>query len=454
MKPPEFTFPSLAIDLYELTMAQVYFNCKKDTRASFEVFIRSSKRPFYVICGIDEVVEFIKNFKFQPEDISYLRKTKLFSRQFLGYLKNFKFTGEVWGVEEPEIIFPNEPILRISAPLIEAQILESGVLNIINLATTLATKSARVVLSAGGRGVYDFSLRRTQGLYASLAAAKYSYIAGARGTSNVLAGKLYNIPVVGTMAHSFVMSFPSEKISFSAFAENYPENSIFLIDTYNVKKGLKNALEVGKVLKEKGITFKGIRLDSGNLKKDAKYAREVMDREGFKKSLILASGNLDEYKIAYLLKDNSCFDAFGVGTKMGTSSDLPFTDVIYKLVEIKEKGSKNIPVMKLSKDKLTLPFKKNVFRRYRSGLMSKDYLGIFDENLAGKKLIRPLLLQGRKLYAERTIEDMRKLFSRKIKTLPPYLRYLYPQKKYPVHISKKLLSLTTNLEKHLQGKYD
>ena len=314
-------------------MAQVYFKQKQDSLAVFDLFIRSQNRPFYIACGIDDALSALEDFTFHKEDIDYLRSLGLFEEEFISYLKNFKFNGDVWALDEPEIVFSAEPIIRVKANIIEAQIIESILLNKINLAVTLATKSARVVMAAKGKAVYDFSLRRTQGLEASLAAAKYSYISGAEGTSNVYAGFMYKIPVAGTMAHSFVMSFEREAESFLAFSKQYPAKSILLIDTYNVNEGIQNAIKISRYLRKLGCTLLGIRLDSGDLINDAKKVRALLDKDGLIDTCIFASGNLDEYKIDELIKKNAPIDAFGVGTNMGCSADLPFTDVIYKLVE-------------------------------------------------------------------------------------------------------------------------
>ncbi|MCM8773502.1 MAG: nicotinate phosphoribosyltransferase, partial [Candidatus Omnitrophica bacterium] len=365
-------------------------------------------------------------------------------------LKEFKFKGEIWGVEEPEIIYPLESILTVTGNLIEAQIIESLLLNKLNLALTLATKSARIVLSAKGRGIYDFSLRRTQGIEASLACAKYSYIAGAKGTSNLLAGYLYNIPVVGTMAHSFVMSFEREIESFLAFAKQFPTKSILLIDTYNTEQGIEKAIRIAKTLQKEGFTLLGVRLDSGDLAKDSNYVRAVLDRNGLIDTLILVSGNLDEYKINKLVEEKKPIDMFGVGTHMGCSSDQPFTDVIYKLVEIKEKNKQFIPTMKLSEGKITLPGRKQIFRIFnRDGLMEKDYIGLREEKLEGKKLLKMLMKNGHPLYRRKTIEEKRKLLLEKMKKLPEKFKNIDIKENYPVHLSKKLISLTEEIKHNI-----
>ncbi len=441
------------VDLYELTMAQVYFNCKPRAIASFDLFIRSDTRPFYVVCGIDDVLAQIENFRFSEEDIEYLKNLTLFEERFLRYLQDFRFQGEVWGVKEPAIVFAGEPILRVTANLIEAQIIESFLLNRINLAVTLATKAARVVLSARGRGVYDFSLRRTQGTDAALACAKYSYIVGAKGTSNLLAGSLYKIPVVGTMAHSFVMSFKREIDSFLAFANHFPAKSILLVDTYDVKKGIEASIKVAKFLKRKGFSLLGIRLDSGDLISDAKYARAALDREGLIDTIIFASGNLDEYKIKQLIEAKTPIDAYGVGTNMGCSSDHPFTDVVYKLVEIKERGEDFVPVMKLSEAKTTLPFRKQVFRVFDKGkVMRRDYIGLHNEKIEGQRLLMKLMSKGKRIYQEEGVEEKRRIFLRKLKSLPPSLKKVEVDGRYPVKVSKRLSFLVGELKSQLKQR--
>jgi len=448
---------NLVVDLYQLTMGQVYFKYKRNTQATFDLFIRSPRRTFYVACGIDEALQALENLKFTQADIDYLKSLGMFDDAFLKYLEGFRFKGTVWAVSEPEIIFASEPILRVTANIIEAQIVESILLNKINLATTLATKAARVVLSAKGKGVYDFSLRRTQGIEGALACAKYSYMVGVKGTSFCLAGKIYKIPVVGTMAHSYVMSFDREVESFLNFAKEFPAKTVLLIDTYDVKRGALSAIRVAKFLKRRGIDLVGIRLDSGDLGKDARYLRELLDKEGFIDVIIFASGNLDEYKIKKLVEEKSPIDAFGVGTNMGCSSDLPFTDVIYKLVEIKERGADFIPTMKLSEGKTTYPGRKQVFREFdKEGKMVSDWLGLDKENLKGNKLLRKVMEKGKRLYQERNLEEKKKIFLQKLSSFPSYLKDIDSSDIYPVKITKKLHKLTTSLteqiRKRIEGK--
>lgn len=444
---------NLAIDLYELTMAQVYFKYKPETQATFDLFIRSPKRPFYVACGIDEALSYLENFRFSKNEIEYLKSLSMFDDEFIAYLKRFRFKGTVWAVEEPEIVFAQEPIMRVTAPLIEAQLAESYLLNKINCATTLATKAARVIMAAQGKSVFDFSLRRTQGIDASCACAKYSYMVGASGTSNVLAGSLYKIPVVGTMAHSFVMTFEREIESFLYFSYQFPFKTILLVDTYAVKKGIDSAIRVAHYLKRKGIEIIGIRLDSGNLLKDGHNARLSLDKEGFIDTTLIASGDLDEYKIRDLLARKAPFDAFGVGTHLGCSSDRPYTDVIYKLVEVKNRGQNFIPTMKLSEGKTTYPGRKQIIRSFdNEGFMEKDVLALDKEKVHGKKILKKVMENGKRLCREKTLEEKRKLFFSKSMLLPSYLKELDSKKYYPVDISQGLFNLAKTLGEEIRKR--
>ncbi len=434
----------LFADFYELTMAQCYFLKASKKLATFEVFIREKRknRGFYVAAGINETIKRIQEFKFTEGDLKYLKSLKIFEEEFLEYLKEFKFEGDIWSVDEGQIVFPQEPILRITAPLIQAQILESLVLNTINLYTTLASKAIRVILAAKNKAIIDFSLRRTQGLSAGLASAYTSFICGAKATSNVLAGFLYKIPVAGTMAHSFVMSFGSEFESFLTFAQKYPEKSILLIDTYGIDSGIKNAIKIAQVLKKQKKKLAGVRIDSGDLVFQAKSIRKILDSRGLKDTKIILSGNLDEYRIKEILDKKTPVDGFGVGTLMGTSADLPYTNVIYKLTEIKDENSKEfLPLMKLSKDKSTYPGRKQIFRIYEEDEMKKDILGLEDEEIKGQRLLKMRVKKGKLIKKLSDVEKVRDFVERNIEKLPDYVKELNVRKFYPVVISKGVKNL-------------
>jgi len=444
----------LLLDLYELTMAQSYFEARRNISATFDLFARTlpENRLFFVACGLEDVLRFLEDLRFDSESLDFLESKRLFSKEFLNYLSKFKFSGSVYALREGEIFFPNEPILRVTAPIIEAQIIESFLLNTINLQTTIATKATRVVLAAKDRGVYDFSLRRTQGADAGIKAARCSYIAGCRGTSNVLAGKIYGIPIVGTMAHSFVMSFENELESFLSFAKSFPENSILLIDTYDNLKGLRNAITVAKELEQKGKRLKAIRLDSGDLVKISKRVRKILDENRLNYVKIFASGNLDEYKIEDLLKEKALIDNFGVGTNMGVSTDLPYTDVIYKISEISNKGE-FLPTMKLSKGKLTYPGRKQVYRiRDKNGFLKEDILGLEEENLEGEPLLICVMREGKIAYPLPKLDEIQRYLRKNLEKIPLRFKELRRKSIYPVKISPGLKKLTLNLKKNLKSR--
>jgi nicotinate phosphoribosyltransferase len=444
----------LLIDLYELMMAQVYFRYKPEYRGTFELSIRSKSRPFYVAYGIKESLRTIRDLRFSKEDVDYLRTLDLFCPDFLKYLKNFSFRGDVWAVEEPEILFAEEPIVRVTGTLMEAQIFESILLNIINLHTTLTTKALRIVLSAAGRSVYDFSLRRAQGEDAGIAASACSYVAGCAGTANVLAGMKYGIPVAGTMAHSFIQSFPDEIASFRAFVEMFPDKAILLIDTYNTAKGLEHAITVAKELQKSRHSLKGVRIDSGDLVQEARAARAELDMNGFVDTQVIVSGNLDEYAIQELTLAHAPVDGFGVGTHMGTSSDMPYCDVIYKLVEMETPWGAVKPIMKLSPGKVTMPHRKQVYRKVQKGMVYEDIICREGEKCGGKPLLQQVITAGELMTdVSDNLQQDRAALAGKVAQLPRFFKDMstfrtttslsgVSHTEYPVHVSPVLQKTT------------
>lgn len=442
----------LRVDLYQLTMGQCYFFDRRGQWATFEVFIRQKRknRPFYIACGIERVLETVKDFGFSKKDIDYLESLGMFRREFLEYLKKFKFSGYVWAVEEGEIVFPEEPFLRVVASIIEAQIIESAVLNTINLYTTLATKAARVVLSSGGKKVYDFSLRRTQGIEASLACAYCSYLCGAEATSNVLAGMLYGVPVVGTMAHSFVQSFSHEYDAFLSFARHFPKSSALLVDTYDIPGGLRHTAKIARVLEKEGYSLLGIRIDSGNLIQEAGKARRFLDKKGLKNVKIILSGNLDEYKISEIISKKAPVDGFGVGTLMGTSADMPYTDVIYKLTEITNRNGEFIPIMKLSSKKLVFPGRKQVYRIHSGGSrLKRDIVGLEEEKVSSCSLLSLKMEKGQIVAERSSLETLKKKVSGNLRRLPAYIKKPETQRFYPVQFSRGVKKVFTRIKKDI-----
>lgn len=361
---------TLLTDLYQLTMGQGYFReGRHEQETAFDIFFRPNSLITYsVAAGIEQAAEYLENLHFDEEDIAYLRSLGIFTEEFLSYLKDLRFTGDVIAVKEGEIVFPYEPILTVKAPVIQAQLVETALLTFVNHQTLIASKSAKICAAAGG-GVMEFGLRRAQGADAGIYGARAAMIGGCVGTSNVYAGKEFGVPVSGTMAHSWVMNFPTELDAFRAYAECFPTGCLLLVDTYDtLKSGVPNAIKVFGELRAKGYEPKGIRLDSGDLAYLSKEARKMLDKAGFDQTIICASGDLDENSIRSLKEQGAKIDTWGVGTKLITSADMPALGGVYKLAAVFENG-KEIPKIKLSDttEKITNPGLKDVFRIYDNG---------------------------------------------------------------------------------------
>jgi len=443
---------SVLTDLYELTMCAGYFDNKRNELATFDLFIRKlpPNRSYFVFAGLEHVLLFLKDMRFNQEQINYLRKQG-FKEDFLNYLRDFRFRGEVWSVPEGTIVFPNESLIRVTGPIIEAQLIESFLLNTVNVQTMIATKASRVASAARGRPVIEFGLRRTHGSDAGMKAARCSYIAGCSGTSNVLAGMKYGIPTFGTMAHSFVMFFNKEIEAFRAFVKTFPKTSTLLIDTYDDIKGAENAAIIAKELEKKGFRLSGVRLDSGDLVEISKKVRALLDEKGLNYVKIFASGDLDEYKIEDLLRKGARIDAFGVGTRMSTSEDRPYVDVIYKLCEKMDKTDKFVPAMKLSKGKITLPGRKQVFRiEDRRGNFVKDVIALDNEKVEGKPLLVKVIEKGEIVYDLPTLKAIRERALENLSKLPEKYKGLKTTLPYPVELSPGLKKMINELTKELK----
>ncbi len=381
---------TLLTDLYELTMMNGYFlEGKKDEIVVFDVFFRQHRFITYSVCaGLEQVIDYVLNLKFEDEDIAYLRSLNIFDEKFLDYLKDFRFTGDLFAVPEGTIVFPGEPILIIRSNIIEAQLIETAILNIINHQTLIATKAAKVSYSAKGDSVMEFGLRRAQGPDAGIYGARASIIGGCNSTSNVLAGQLFGLKLSGTHAHSWVMNFDSELEAFRAYAKNYPNGVILLVDTYDtLKSGVPNAITVFKECEEKGIKPIGIRLDSGDLAYLSKQARKMLDDAGFNYVKICASGDLDEHSIETLKNQGAKIDIWGVGTKLITSEDMPSLGGVYKLSAVYD-GDKIIPKIKLSNNsiKITNPGFKTVYRIYdEENMAAADLIALRGEVIDTEK---------------------------------------------------------------------
>jgi len=443
---------SMLTDLYELTMCASYFDHEKFEPATFDLFIRRlpPNRSYFLFAGLEQVLLFLEKMRFTDEHIEYLRGLG-FKEDFLDYLRNFRFSGDVWAIPEGTVVFPNEPLIRVTAPIIEAQLIETFLLNTINLQTTIATKAARVVYAAKGRTVIEFGLRREHGVDAGMKVARASYIAGCSGTSNVLAGMVYGIPVFGTMAHSFVMFFSNELESFRAFARTFPDKTTLLIDTFDNVKGAENAIKVAKELEKQGFKLRGVRIDSGDLVAISRQVRRMLDENGLGYVQIFASGDLDEYRIEELLNRGAKIDAFGVGTKMGTSADRPYVDIIYKLCERANEKGEFVPIMKLSEGKATLPGRKQVFRfTDKKGNFEKDIIALEGEEVGGEPLLVKVMEKGKIVHDMPSLEEIRKRALDNLARLPEKYKRLRGAAKYPVRLSPKLRKLIRELSEKLR----
>jgi len=442
---------SMFTDFYELTMCASYFDNNKIEPATFDLFIRRlpENRSYLLFAGLEQVLLFLKSVKFNEEHLAYL-KEQGFAQEFLDYLRNFKFTGDAWAVPEGTVAFPCELLIRVTAPIIEAQLVETFLLNTVNLQTMIATKASRVVHAAKGKAVIEFGLRREHGIDAGMKVARCSYIAGCQGTSNVLAGLSYGIPVFGTMAHSFVMSYEMEIDAFRAFAKTFPKKSTLLIDTYADIAGAEKAATVAKELEKTGYKLEGVRLDSGDLAEISKKVRKLLDKKNLRYVRIFASGDLDEFKIAELLKNGAKIDAFGVGTKMGTSADKPYVDVIYKLCETTSANGGFSPIMKLSEGKVTLPGRKQVFRFYdKNGNFAKDIIALADEKVNGDPLLTKVMEKGEVIYDLPSLDEIRATAADNLSKLPEKYKKLTNAPTYPVELSQDLEKLVRKLKKKL-----
>ncbi len=433
----------LFTDLYELTMAAAYYQKKIVGHATFSLFVReSAARNFFVAAGLETVLNELACFGFSEREIAYLKTTGLFSDSFLSFLKTLRFKGSVFAMPEGSIFFPEEPVLEVTAPIIEAQIVETFLLNTIGSQSLFASKGARCMHAAGGRPVVDFSLRRTQGQDAGLNVARSAYIAGFAGTSNLLAGQRYGIPVSGTMAHSYISAFEREIDAFRAYAAIFPEDSVFLIDTYDTIEGARQAVRVGLEMRKKGHSLKGIRLDSGDMIDLSCRVRKILDNAGLSDVKIYASNGFDEFTIHELLENGARIDAFGVGTKMGTSADAPYLDVVYKLVKMNDRL-----VRKLSPGKKTLAGVKQVFRKVDArGHFIEDVIGLRDETIEGATpLLSAVMRQGEPVGIHPNLRDIQASFKSNFRALPNKYKSIHKRCRYPVKLSEQLVLAQKNI---------
>lgn len=463
------------IDFYELTMAYSDLkNGKSNEKCYFDVFFRKNldNGGYNIACGLDEIIEYIENLKFDLKDIDYLRSLNTFDEEFLDYLKNFSFKGDIYGVPDGTVIFPNEPCITVCANAMEAQIIETDLLNRFNHGSLIATKTRRIVNEAKGRGIMEFGARRAQGSEAATVGAKYAYIAGCIGTSCYETGKRYGIPLLGTMAHSHVLKYENEYDAFTAYAKAFPENSVFLVDTNNtLKSGVPNAIRVAKdYLMPNGYRLKGIRLDSGDLAYLSKKAREMLDDAGLNDAKICVSNALDERLIKDLLTQGAPIDSFGVGENLITSKSCPVFGGVYKLAAICENGE-IVPKMKISENagKMTNPGYKKVYRFYdnKTGYALGDLIALYDEeipkdsytlidekeewkqtkikNYTVRELQVPIFKNGKLVYNQPTIKERKEICNKEMKTIYPEIERINNPHTYYVDLSEKLMALKKDM---------
>lgn len=443
---------ALLTDLYELTMAASYFEHGMMEPACFSLFVRNypPHRSYFVSAGLADVLDYLEGLSFTPDDLAYLEGTGLFKKNFLSYLEAFKFTGNVCAIPEGRLFFVNEPIFEVTAPMIEAQIIETFVINAINFQSMIATKASRSFHVAQGRPLVDFALRRTQAADAGMKVARASFIGGFIGTSNVLAGKQYGIPVYGTMAHSFISSFKKEINAFRAYVRTFPENAVLLLDTYDTLSGAQNAARVGREMARRGETLRGVRLDSGDMAKLSIEVRKTLEEAGLSNTKIFASGAFDEYKIQRVLSKGAEIDSFGVGTKMGVSADAPYLDMAYKLVKYQGR-----PVLKLSPGKLTLTSDKQLFRFIGPDVrLEKDTIGTRDEDFEGAEpLLKQVMDKGKPISPSPFVSEIQKTFIEEFQRLGDKYKSIEGVKAdYPVNISPRLKKLQEETIQRIKRK--
>lgn len=439
----------LLTDLYELAMAAGYIEAGFEARATFELFVRNlpRRRNYLVAAGLEQALDFLENVRFAEDEIVYLRRHPTFQHigpRFFDYLAQFRFRGDVWAVPEGTLFFPGEPLLRVTAPIAEAQIVETYLLATVNFQTMIASKAARVVTAARGRNVIEFGTRRAHGIESGVLAARGAYIGGCQGTSNVLAGHRFGIPTYGTQAHSWIMAHESEEEAFRRFLEIFPDHAVLLVDTYDVRAAVEKIIAMGR-------KPRGVRLDSGDLVADSAWVRQRLDAAGWRDVEVFASGDLDEDKIEDLLRNEARIDGFGVGTALATSADAPALGVIYKLVAV-ERGGEVRSAAKFSEAKVSYPGCKQVFRfADREGKYTEDVIALEEEKFAGAEaLLLPVMRAGRCLHATSQLDAARQRFLAGLERMPEAVRGLQAPAPYPVRHSAGLEALIRQVRERVE----
>ncbi|HEY6860426.1 MAG TPA: nicotinate phosphoribosyltransferase [Pseudolabrys sp.] len=438
---------ALLTDLYQMNMIQAYLDHDETKTAVFEFFVRKlpARRGFLIAAGLEQAIQFLENMRFSREEIEWLASTRRFEKSLLDRLSDFRFTGDVHAVREGRVFFANEPILRITAPMPQAQLLETRLINLLHFQTLIASKAARMVLAAPRKLLVDFGLRRAHGAEAGLMAARASYIAGFAGTATMLAEKMFGIPTYGTMAHSFVEAYDNETAAFESFAHSRPKNLTLLIDTYDTETAARKVVALAPQLAAAGIKISSVRLDSGDLIPLARNVRRILDNGGLSQVSIFASGGLDEDYIAEIVRAAAPIDGFGIGTSLTTSSDAPALDCAYKLQEYA-----GLPRRKRSSGKTTWPGRKQVWRRYGpDGHLAGDILSIESDTHPGEQLIEPIMKDGLRLRPAPTLAEIRAQAKTDLERLPEPLRELEPDTTYSVEVADALVKLAAEVDHRL-----
>jgi nicotinate phosphoribosyltransferase len=438
------TVSPLTTDLYELNMVQAYLDRGETKEAVFEFFVRRlpARRSFMLAAGLDDALSYLETLQFSDADIAWLKGTGRFRHNLIDYLAAFRFTGDVYAMPEGSVCFPNEPLLRIVAPLPEAQIVESRLINIMNFQTLIASKAARMVLAAPGKVLADFGLRTAHGEEAGMYSARASFIAGFAGAANVAAGQRYGLPIVGTMAHSFIQVHDDEMQAFENFARARPDGIILLIDTYDTEAGAHKVVELARKLAEDGIKIRGVRIDSGDLAESARKVRGILDAGGLTDVIILVSGGVDEDVIKHMAETDAPIDGYGIGVSLATSIDAPAFDCAYKLQEYA-----GHPKRKLSEGKQTWPGRKQVWRSYDTeGRMAGDILTIEGDKQPGESLIVQVMRGGKRIGAAPTLDQIRDRAVHDLARLPLAMVQLQQGASYPVEVAEALHALAAQAD--------
>ena len=437
----------LLTDLYQLNMMQAYLDRGETKTAVFEFFVRKlpPSRGFLLAAGLEQLLDFLESVQFLPEEIDWLTRSGQFEKRLLDYLATFRFTGDVHAMPEGTLFFPNEPIVRVTAPLPEAQLVETRIINLLHFQCLIAAKAARMVLAAPNKLLVDFGLRRAHGAEAGLMAARASYIAGFAGTATMLAGKLFGIPLFGTMAHSFIEAHDNESAAFENFARSRPEGVVFLIDTYDTEAGARKVVDLAPCLERAGIKVSGVRLDSGDLIALSKNVRQILDEGGLRHVTIFASGGLHEDDLIAAARSNAPIDGFGIGTSLTTSFDQPAFDCAYKLQEYA-----GLARRKRSPGKATWPGRKQVWRTYSpDGRIAGDVVSVEGDAQRGEPLLQLVMKGGQRLHPTETLAGIRARVARSLARLPEPLRRLEADVPYPVEVAGALVSLAAEVDSRL-----